>query len=46
MHKFPETGAMIIEHNEHQLNVNVINVGERGRIVLQAQQREDNDAKH
>lgn len=29
MHKFPETGAMIIEHNEHQLNVNVINVGRR-----------------
>lgn len=29
MHKFPETGAMIIEHNEHQLNVNVINVRRR-----------------
>lgn len=36
-----------MEHNEHQLNVNVINVRkEKDQIVLQAQQREDNDAEH
>lgn len=37
---------MTIEHNEYQLNVNVVNMGEKDQIVLQAQQWEDNDAKH
>ena len=27
MHTLPESSAMIMQHNEHQLNVNVINVG-------------------
>lgn len=31
MHTFPETSAMIRGHNEHRLNVNVINVGRRTR---------------
>ena len=46
MHKFRWTSAMIREHNEHQLNVDVINVKEKNPIILQAQQKEDNDAKY